>query len=149
MTFSYDENIGDDVSEVRLILGDTDSTDVLLQDEEIDFFLTDEGSVEGAAARGAEAIAAKFSRRADVSIGDYSEKLNQVADHYFKLAEKIRKQESRMFAIPYAGGISKDDKETVRDNTDRVKPKFTKNIMQNPEVGRTANDTSDFNEDDS
>jgi hypothetical protein len=33
-------------------------------------------------------------------------------------------------ATPYAGGISKSDKQAQAANTDRVRPKFTKNMME-------------------
>lgn len=64
MTFTWDaDGAQSDRWKVRTELQDTDSSDPLLQDEEIDYFLAAEGSVRGAAARAAEAIARKFARK--------------------------------------------------------------------------------------
>ena len=43
MTFTYDPNIGNDISFVRFHVGDTSSDGYYLQDEEINFFVVGQG----------------------------------------------------------------------------------------------------------
>lgn len=90
MTFTYS---GDPSSsprnEVRFLLADTDSTDPLLSDEEIDYALAKaEGDVYQTAHDCAYAISAKFVRRADTSksVGDLS-----LSVSYGNRAEEFRK----------------------------------------------------------
>lgn len=136
MTWSYSGNPKDNNKDaVRFLVGDTDSDEELIQDEEILFILDTETNIYRAAANVAESIAAMFSRKADVSIGDYSESLSQQADNYLKLAERLRKTARKNIqfkGIPFAGGISKTDKEITQKDTDRVKPAFKRNLQNHP-----------------
>lgn len=120
-------------SYIRLLLGDTSSGNPMLQDEEIDAFLSLEGGRDIAAAYAADAIGATFARQVDKTIGKLRISLGKASDSYFALADRLRfKVNSR--AAPYAGGISQDDKRDVERDTDRVKPAFS--------VGFTDFDTS-------
>ena len=132
MSFSYDPTIPTDKDAVRLLIGDTVSTDVLLQDEEISFFLTREGSVDSAAAESAESIAAKFSRFADQKTGDISVQFSQRAKQYLDLADKIRRGLAIMGGVPFAGGISRSDKKAREEDTDRVAPAFVRDMHDHP-----------------
>lgn len=120
---------------VRFLVGDTDTNDQLVQDEEIEAVLADEGNVSLAAAIIAEAIAGKYSRLADISVGKTSISYSQRAASYLALATRLRKQSKQkaIFRVrPYAGGISRSDKENVENNDDRVKPIFEKDLFKNP-----------------
>lgn len=143
MTWTYSgDPSSDEKDAVRFLIGDTDSDDELIQDEEINYLLDEEGAVKLAAARAAETIAAKFARKADRTIGDYSEKFSQKADNYFSLAKELEQQyddDVSEKAMPYAGGISKTDKESRENNTDRVKPAFSKGMMDNDTEGLINN----------
>ena len=93
----------------------------MLQDEEIDAFLSLEGGRDIAAGHAADAIGATFARQVDKSIGKLKISMAQASNHYFALGERLRfKAASR--AAPYAGGISQSDKRDVEADTDRVKP---------------------------
>lgn len=129
-TYSGDPSTNDRDS-VRYLIGDTDDCDFLLNDSEIQFALTLEGDIYLAAANAAEAIAAKFSRLSDEKVGQISISCSQKADHYKKLSDKLRAKAQLQFGAPYAGGISKCDKDRVEDDTDRVDPKFSKTIFEN------------------
>ena len=123
MTFSYNTRAPESSarSYIRLILGDTSSGNTMLQDEEIDAFLSLEGGRDIAASHAADAIGATFARRVDRTIGKLKISMAQASNHYFALGEKLRfKAASR--AAPYAGGISQSDKRDVEADTDRVKP---------------------------
>ena len=123
MTFSYNTRAPESSarSYIRLILGDTSSGNTMLQDEEIDAFLSLEGGRDIAASHAADAIGATFARRVDRTIGKLKISMAQASNHYFALGERLRfKAASR--AAPYAGGISQSDKRDVEADTDRVTP---------------------------
>mgnify|MGYP001612199843 CR=1 FL=1 len=124
---------------VRFRIGDTDSADYLVSDEEIDAMLTDEGSVLNAAAACAEHLAAYFSREVDSSSteANLSWSNSQKAEAYRQLAKDLRARATRSGlggsdGGVYAGGISKDDKEANRDDTDIVQPAFFRGMMEQP-----------------
>lgn len=115
------------IDAVRFLIGDTDSTDQLIQDQEIQWFLLNEPVIR-AAARAAEAIAAKFSRKADKRVGDLWLELSQRAKQYRELAGELWEQAGgkspNLALAPYAGGISRADKDSVEEDSDRVRPAF-------------------------
>ena len=115
------------LDEVRFLIGDTCPCDQLLQDEEIKYLIASEVDIVSAAVKGAETIAAKFSRLSDESVGQVSVRYSQKSEQYWKLSLKL-KSDAALSCIPYCGGISKSDKETQELDDDRVKPKFTKEL---------------------
>lgn len=124
---SYTPNASDK-DRVRLLIGDTDSTSELLLDAEIDYFLT-LGGVTSASIMAARAIAAKFSRRADETLGQISVRYSQRATAYLNLANELEDQQtSKTARAPrlYAGGISIADKKTQREDSDRDAPWFAR-----------------------
>lgn len=124
MTWTYDGDPSDNTKdEVRFLVGDTNTADRLVEDEEINYALANE-SVYNAAATVSEAIAAKFAREADFSVDGLSKSLSQRSEHYRELAKKLRSRASVKAVTPYAGGTSISDKDSVDSDTDRVKPRF-------------------------
>lgn len=83
-------------AEVRFLIGDTDESDQLLQDEEIEYVVSihpDPGasvSNYAAAAACAEAIAASFAKKMDKSVGGASLSYSQRHQHYMELAARLR-----------------------------------------------------------
>lgn len=61
MAFTYD--LTTDRGKARLKLSDTDSAAYVFEDEEIDYFLTDGGTVDGAVVVGARVLLASAARR--------------------------------------------------------------------------------------
>jgi len=92
MTWSYDTSLVIDKDKVRFYIGDTDTDDQLLQDEEINFLLAESSNVLLAASRAAKAIAAKFSRQADKAVGNLRISLSQKAQAYMTLATDLEKR---------------------------------------------------------
>ena len=93
MTWTYGGNPAASVIDaIRLEIGDTIEDEQLLQDEELEYFYEEEGSVLGAAARACEAIAAKFAREADLKVGDLSLSASQKAEHYREKAKVLRER---------------------------------------------------------
>jgi DNA polymerase III delta prime subunit len=132
MTWSYGSSLATDKDSVRFHIGDTDPDDPQLHDEEITALLTSEGGVMRAAIRAAEAIAARYARRTDFRVsGELHQSASQMYQHYLDLALRLRRRQS-LGAIPYAGGISVEDKENEVENIDRVIPSFTTHGEEEP-----------------
>ena len=136
MTFSYSVdqiNSGaakSPIYQVRLLIGDTLSTDPQMQDEEIAYHLTSRATVYGAAAECCRTLATKFGRSVDIGAGDTKINYSQLAKAYStKVAEFESMAASGGAGAPYAGGISIRDKENQESNTDRVPPNFGIGMM--------------------
>jgi hypothetical protein len=118
-------------------VGDTDSTDQLVSDEEITYSVTTTGTTLLAAGGVAAAIAAKFARKADRSVGDLSISYSQRYDHYLALSKDLIASANDPMAgtltpRPYSGGISVSDKDTRERDNDRVQPNFRRGLHDNP-----------------
>ena len=127
-------------SAIRFLVGDTDIDDQVVSDEEIDWVnLETSGSITSttalyrAAARVTLSIAAKWSRQADQTTGDFSVKLSQKAEAARTLAEDLNRLASADLGVPvpFAGGISESDKDNRRDDLDRVEPWFVTSQFSN------------------
>jgi hypothetical protein len=88
MTWTYSGYPDSDpLDEVRFRVGDTDTTDQLVTDEEIRYFLVrQQQSVGVAAANVARHLAAKFARRVDKATGTLKLSLSQKSKAYRQLA---------------------------------------------------------------
>ncbi|QBQ72774.1 hypothetical protein CRP6_gp50 [Roseobacter phage CRP-6] len=135
MAWSYDEgNLNTDdtlgrLNAVRLLIGDTDTNDQQVQDEEIVFGLAQaNNNVYSAGAWVCRTIAAKYSRNVDSEIsGALKESASQLQDHYNSLADNLEYQGSKLGGLGIAaGGIRVSTVDGIRANTNRVKPEFNK-----------------------
>lgn len=147
MTWTY--NAADLASspkdQVRLLMGDTLSTDPQLQDEEIAYVITTRGSLYGAAAECCRSLQAKFSRSVDQAAGASKTSYSQLAKAYgVKAAEFEARAAASGAGLPYAGGISVTDKIQQEQNTDRVQPQFQVGMDDNyiMPVGPAGNESS-------
>lgn len=113
---------------VRLLLKDTNTSSQLYQDEELAFFLTENGNnVWRAAADAAEGLSAREAE--SKSVGDLS--ISGFGKTWGALAKSYRMRADSQ-ATPFAGGISITSKEGYDADTDRVTPSFTRNTMGYP-----------------
>lgn len=121
---------------IRLEIGDTDSAAPLLQDEEISWALTKEGSDElRAAARCCEQISRFFLRKADVRLGRSLElRYSTMAKQYAEMACELRKR-AIVTVLPYAGGRLESEKDDLAADTGAVQPIFTKEMNTHPGSG--------------
>lgn len=132
MGWTYSGNPSDSTKDaVRFLLGDTDSSSPLVTDEEIAYAVAEEGDARLAASVVAKAIASVFGRKADKSVGDLHISYKSQADYYSGLAVELTAK-STAYAMPYAGGISISDKDASRDNSDRVRPSFSRSMDDAP-----------------
>lgn len=127
---------------VRLYVGDisTSTASELLADTDYAHFNSVASNIWVAAQLAANSLAAKFTGVAsDVKskkVGDLSIEYSDAAsaaEGYKKLAEKFGRMAASEIA-PYAGGQTESDKDTDRDDTDMVKPFFTRDLLSNPAV---------------
>lgn len=142
MAWSYDETDLDTttasgrLNSVRLLLGDTDTNDQQVQNEEITFGLAQTNdNIYFAAAWCARTVAAKYSRQVNTQLdGALSADYTDLAKQYTTLAENLEYQGKKAGAVVgiKAGGISKTVIDTVRANTDRVQPSFRRDRFRNP-----------------
>jgi hypothetical protein len=118
---------------VRLEIGDTDMSAPHLGDPEIEHFIALEPNAYFAAARAAEAIAAKFAACVDESGGGISRSNAQVYEHYMALAGQLRLRGSRSSMRMTAA--SEDEKRADAQDADLVQPYFRRGQHDNPRSG--------------
>jgi hypothetical protein len=97
MTWTYSGNpAASAVDQVRFTIGDTDTTDQQLSNEEITWLVSVRGSAPLAAPYAAEAIGAKLARESDSSksVGDMSlsRSLSARSQKYYDLAKRLTAQ---------------------------------------------------------
>jgi hypothetical protein len=121
---------------VRLLLGDTDTNDQQVQNEEVTFALAQTNdNVYFAAAWLARTVAAQYARRVNTSVdGALSADYSDLQKQYINLAETLEYQGKKSGAVlgVVAGGITKSGINTVRDNTNRVEGSFRRDRFRNP-----------------
>lgn len=102
-----------DRDKVRLLVGDTNDSDPLLTDDEIENFIEDRSvlgssggtvsvNVPAASADAAGAIAAKFARDFDFSEDGQQFSRAQRVGHYLSLERELRNRSGGV-AVPFAG----------------------------------------------
>lgn len=137
------------LDKVRFLLGDTNNGQLFLTDDEVHFLLSEEnGSELRAAARGAEALASKFSTAVvekqvgPLRISSGTRGLTK-AERYLELAKALWRRAARRSAVPWAGGIEVTDKNERRADLERVKPAFSRTMMEYPPGWPQQNQTSE------
>jgi len=124
MTWSYAAPGVSSKDTVRFLVQDTLEDEPLIQDEEIEWMLTQFADVRQAAAQVAENIARLFARQANTRTPELSVDFAERAKQYRVLASQLKQDSAALGAIPYAGGISFSDKLAQEAVTDRVAPAF-------------------------
>ena len=119
--------------ELKLLIGDlsTSSSGELLKSAECTYFLTEYGTARAAAPHAARAVAAMFADQVGRTVGDLRVDAQQKFEHYTTLATSLERQ-AALTGVPYAGGISISDKQSVETDTDRVAPAFRVGVHDNP-----------------
>jgi hypothetical protein len=133
MTWSYSGNpSSSDKDAVRYLIGDTDSLNPLISDEEIAFDLT-RSNTYGAAALSCNAIVAKLSRLVDTYLDrDIRANLSQIVKNYQALSKDLSFKARISVAMPYCGATSVSSKMVQEDDTDRVEPIFKVMMDEQP-----------------
>jgi len=129
VTWTYTDPSSSDRDAVRFSIGDTDFDDQQLSNEELDFCLSEGGSVKSGALLACEALVAKYSRLVSQSTGAISVSYEQRVAHYQQLLSTLK---GKMAAVPWAGGTSIADKTARQDDEDRPKSVFAAGGMDHP-----------------
>ena len=115
----------------RFLIRDTDSTDQLLQNEELQFLIDTWGDAYEAARNAAMTLAAKFTRQSvqSKSVGDLSisESFAGRANEYRELAQSIADMRMRLFPpTPWvaAGNLQQTDRRKSLNQSDFVLGEF-------------------------
>jgi len=121
---------------VRLLVGDTDTSDQQVQNEEITFALSENGNnVYYSAAWVARSISNKYARQVNIDLdGQLSADYSDLSRQYNRLADQLEYQGKKSGAVlgMVAGGMSKAQMEGIRQNTDRFQPAFRRDQFDNP-----------------
>ena len=142
MSWSYDPTNLDNtttsgrLNTIRLLVGDTDTVDQQVQNEEIIFSLSENGNnIYLSASWIARAISSKYSRLVTTSLsGALSSDYSDLAKQYQTLADQLEYQGKTNGASVgiLAGGITKTQVEGVRANTNRIEGSFRRDRFKNP-----------------
>ena len=131
MTFTWDSTtITTDLAKVRHMIGDTESTDPYLTDEQIAYELTQTASLILAAANCCQRVLAKLARKIDRSGAQFQATRSQLFQHYTDLEIKLRAQASTVVK-PFFGGTSIDDRSSIEDDDDYVPAAFNRGDFDN------------------
>lgn len=138
MTFTYTADPeSEDIDAVRLLVGDVDSTEVQLQDEEIQFLIDTwsyKGSMYYVASMAAETIASRYTREINISADSQNIQMSELQQKYLTMGERLRMLHNQLLAggIVDAGGITAGEQP---DPT--VKPlSFGLGMHDDPEAGQ-------------
>lgn len=104
MTWSYSGSPdSSDKDEVRFLIGDTDTDEQLLTDEEINYLVDKHDGIWGACAEACETIVSQYSKRSDVGLGGgMDSELSQKVEHFRSLADEFRRKAAGAH-IPFDG----------------------------------------------
>lgn len=132
--WSYSGNPGANAKDqTRYLIGDTDECAQLLTNEEIEWVLSQYNNAPlNAAIRCCETIMAKVTRLVDESVGQVKVSYSQRVKAFAALRDMLVNRLATEDAAPFAGGITYSQMQTVASNTNRVRPDFTKQMMDNP-----------------
>ena len=142
MAWSYDptdlatDTISGRLNTVRLLLGDTDTLDQQVQNEEVLFAISQANdNVYYAASWLAKTVASQYARRVDTQIdGALSAKYSDISKRYQALADNLEYQGKKSGAAVgiLAGGITKTQIEVSRMNDNRIDGSFRRDRFRNP-----------------
>jgi len=155
MTWSYSGDPDSSaLNAIRFLIGDTDTNDQLLANEEISWVnkqvtgsTTSSDSLYDVASRCCTTVASKFSRLADQSIGDMRVSMSQKAKAYREQADELKALAGRegSVPIPYAGGLTVSDKEIDADNTNQIQGWIQTGQFTNKNQGGEKATVSEWN----
>jgi len=123
------------VDRVRLLVGDQDENNQLLEDDSYVFALNEAGNNKfRAAAIICRSIAGKFARLVNTDFEGVSSDYSDRQKHYRQLARDFEQDAKRQGGLgsPRAGGTSIDEMDSVEQDDDRPDPAFRRRQFRNP-----------------
>lgn len=146
MSWSYDPGqlATSALMQARLLIGDTIPGRQLAQDEEITWTLSKYSNAYSGCAEICRNISIRFATQVDTVQGELRTTYGQIT-RQFALLSKDFEMRGLRGAVPYAGGISIQDKQRVEQDTDRVPPAFQREQFDDRlPVGSVGEQTQDF-----
>lgn len=127
MTFTYNAaGLDTDLNRIRLEIGDTDSTRILLQDEEIEQILTEQSDFNLQVAACCRLICSLFAGKAErYRIEEFTESRREIYERYKEMANRYA---AKGGGTPWAGSIDVDFKEATEEDTSLVTPLFKRGM---------------------
>lgn len=122
---------------VRFLIRDTDMTSPHIQDEEIDWLLTQTSNLYWASIMAAESVATTYSQSSgsgqvkSKTVGALSISYTDLAKEYRGIVGDLKRRMALGLGLsfrPYAGGISESDKDANRLDTDYDQPSFRRKL---------------------
>ena len=140
-----ESGLSERINNVRFLVGDNNSEEYAISNDNIAFSLSQASDdVYAAAAICARALAAKYSTEVNTKFESVSSDYGQISKNYYDLAKRLDMQSKKYgkagLGIPIAGGISNSDMRGVNQDTDRVMPKFNRDQFANPRNGYNEED---------
>lgn len=131
MSWSYDNTLPTKKDKIRALVGDTDSSNQLVTDEQIEeIALKQDSNLFGAASIVARMIHASFGNEVTRRVADLSVDLSDKADNYNQLAEKYEDKKKQGYDAnafkDMSIAVSEDSKDDLDDDEDLVQPRFTR-----------------------
>lgn len=125
MSWTYTSPGASSKDKVRFLVGDTDTTEQLVTDEEINDTLADHPNPNRCAAEICLNIAAKFARKADTTNAGLSVSGSQRAIAYERLAAKLRRKAALSGGTSvWSGNRSVSEAETANEDESVNQPAF-------------------------
>lgn len=138
MTWSYTSPSSSNRDAVRFLCTDTDTSEQLLSNEEIDWLLSVYGSVDQAAVSACRQISRQFARKAtSKQVGDLQIDWLKRSSDFAARADELE-ADIASSARPYAGGIYVADSEAMAADGTLVQPFFRRGMHDNPPAYSTS-----------
>jgi len=136
MSFNYSGSPATSLrDQVRFLLQDTTTPGHHLEDEEIDWITSGESDPWFAAASLADTLSTRYgSYPTSKTIGETSVTYGDLTMKFQGLASRLRNSRRQTAVAPYAGGISRADKLTREQNTDREEFVAKKTTVPEPGI---------------
>ena len=147
MAFTYSGNPeASSKDTVRFYVQDTVAKAPLLQDAEIQFAITVEAGAEpdsrgllAAAALCCETLAVRYAAQPDTLIGSLQVTGSKAAAVFSERAVELRGR-AQGSGLPFVGGQSRSEKQALREDPDRVQPRFRRDQFRVPWRRRAGED---------
>lgn len=143
MTFEYSGDPSTSSKDaVRFLMQDTNDEDVLLQDEEIDWLLTQHGDVGAAAVAGLTTLANRYASMAiaEKEVGDLRIKYADRSAALRAQAEQVSNSVVTVAPVPVMTGSTFSGRESARSDLDRVPDVFEVGMHDNDSEPRDPQD---------
>lgn len=124
----------------RLVVGDTDPSNPIFSDGEIEYYLSVYLTPDQAGLKALYSLKAKASHLINENVGGTSKQYSNLIKQYDEMINALERKISQdaflnASAPMYAGGISHADKDLNEEDTDNVEPFFKRDMHDDHESG--------------